>query len=141
MRLRSTSMACESARSHFGSACGAVGVRREQDVRVHLDEERRAALQIQAELDLAGRVALKPVQDEQIRVNLVLRAGMNGKYFCRSFVPAASCSAVNSLVPAFCSAACARMFVNVASGFLRAAGKLLHQIARGRRINFIQRPG
>ena len=52
----------------------AVRVRREQDIRIHLDEKFRAALQIQTELDLARRVALKAIQDEQIRVNLILRA-------------------------------------------------------------------
>ena len=42
--------------------------------RVHLDKERRAALQIQTQFNFARRVALQAVQDKQIRVNLVLRA-------------------------------------------------------------------
>jgi hypothetical protein len=65
--LRNTSIACESAAArHLLARRRAVRFLLEKHVRVHLDEERRAALQIEAELDLARRVALKLVQDEQL---------------------------------------------------------------------------
>ena len=74
-RLRNTSTACDNAplisgvretilfvplSSAFGQAIG-----------VHLHEERRAALQIQAQLDLARRIALQLVQNVGRRIKLI----------------------------------------------------------------------
>ena len=44
-----------------------------QLVGVHFHEERRAALQIQSEFDFARRLALKLVQNECVRIHLILR--------------------------------------------------------------------
>ena len=143
-RLRSTSTAWESApavSSGLAAALVSPCQARRQRVRVHRHEERRAALQIQAELDLAGGVALQPVQDERRRIRLIRRVD-EWEIASMSFVPMAARRLANSLfVAAFCSASTrARMFVYVASLVFRARRKLLHQVARRRRIHLNKRP-
>ena len=108
--------------------------------RIHLDEERRAALQIQTEFNFARRVALQTIQNKQIRMHLILRA--DEREIVLQLICARRKLERGELVgPSLLI--CDSLRDNVRERgvlMLRAAGKFLHQIARGRRINFKQRP-
>ncbi len=127
---------------HFdGLRQRAAGVVRVRELgRVHLDEERRAALQIQSQLILPAAVALQTVQNKQIRVNLILR-GDERKVFLQ-IVRARRELERGELVRAGLLQR-RRLRKDVLERgvlILRAAGKFLHQIPRRRWINLQTAP-
>jgi hypothetical protein len=97
--------------------------------------------QVEAELDLAERIALDMVQDEFVRIDLALGAGKVNEIF-RQIVRAGGHLdgeiAVGSLF-----FQCPRLLNDPLKGrvlIAGAVGEVLNQVERGRWIDLIQRP-